>query len=503
MRPHGHKVHQYRGNSDSGLHALPLCLTWQPLYFVSAIVDTVTDSSGQRIPCLSISSSTCCVFLCFCATYMSKAASTSHMFGSVGDLPREEQFPSKAARERRIDPQVSTVCRYYAAGTCRRGSSCRYSHPPLVSVQQAEYPYTEGLDFRTRTQCKGWNQDVLHSFTAFPTTTEHAFQGFDASRDVLDNFSDFSSSNDSVVASDQSLGTAFKVMTVKEAVSSEFFPSYHSGFSQSSQSSPYPNNLVTRYGNVAYPGYYREDIPTGSNFRSPTRRKADEKKKKFIAYKTKPCKFFSASKTCALGDKCTFIHDVEKVRRAKMVNSQDRETKPYHLPPKPRSLLEDFKARDFYPVTWRVIGGGVMMGPPCRAFAARYCPHDTNCRLTHETELETSTNNVVELKSQPSSRQGSPCAQPRLDSNSNTESKRRIVSMEHSILSPTNQGTYEDISNGTNIPPSGCEAREEPSSVRKQSNTHHAASVQRRRTRSMSLPSSPSIFGAPRIFAEL
>lgn len=53
------------------------------------------------------------------------------------------------------------------------------------------------------------------------------------------------------------------------------------------------------------------------------------------------------------------IHDAEKVRHAKMA---DRGTKPSHLPPKPRSLLDDSKARDFYPVTWRVIGGGVMMG---------------------------------------------------------------------------------------------------------------------------------------------
>ena len=53
------------------------------------------------------------------------------------------------------------------------------------------------------------------------------------------------------------------------------------------------------------------------------------------------------------------IHDTEKVNQATTANSQDRET---NLPPKPRSLLEDAKVRNFYPITWRVIGGGVMMG---------------------------------------------------------------------------------------------------------------------------------------------
>ncbi|KAF9238565.1 hypothetical protein BU15DRAFT_62528 [Melanogaster broomeanus] len=36
----------------------------------------------------------------------------------------------------------------------------------------------------------------------------------------------------------------------------------------------------------------------------------------------------------------------------------------------------------FFPITWRVIGGGVMMG------GERHCKYGDDCKLAHETELE-------------------------------------------------------------------------------------------------------------------
>ena len=207
-----------------------------------------------------------------------------------------------------------------------------------------------------------------------------------------------------------------------------------------------------------------------------------------------------------------------------MTSSQDREIS--HLPQKPRSPLDDFKARDFYPITWRVIGGGVMMGgcsmfstvsskcsvdslftgPPCRAFAAGHCPNGTDCKLAHETELETTSKllirsywsefsqksgtqtagSVVELKSQ-------------LSLNSSAESKLRGVSSEHSDSSPAIQGTYGGIFDGTEVPPSGCGDGEELSSTGERSSAKNAVSSQHRRSRSMSLPSSPSILSPPRV----
>ena len=35
---------------------------------------------------------------------------------------------------------------------------------------------------------------------------------------------------------------------------------------------------------------------------------------------------------------------------------------PAELPRKPLSVIEEKKSQGFYPISWRVIGGGVMMG---------------------------------------------------------------------------------------------------------------------------------------------
>jgi hypothetical protein len=92
----------------------------------------------------------------------------------------------------------------------------------------------------------------------------------------------------------------------------------------------------------------------------------------------KPCKFFSTRKTCSEGNKCRLyvlsmcyisfrsnrhsIHDVEKSKWARKADSQTDGTTPSQLPSTPRSLQKELKTRDYYPITWRVIGGGVMMG---------------------------------------------------------------------------------------------------------------------------------------------
>ncbi|KAG2039518.1 hypothetical protein BDR03DRAFT_208172 [Suillus americanus] len=268
-------------------------------------------------------------------------------------------------------------------------------------------------------------------------------------------------------------------MTIEEPVSSEYLPS---SFSQSSPSLQYPNNTSTHCGNVAYSGYNRGYTPTGSKHRTATRRKAEQGKEKPTLYRTKPCKFFSVRKTCPGGNKCRFLHDVEKGKRAKKADNQARGTAPSHLPPKPRSLQEELQARDYYPITWRVIGGGVMMGLPCKAFAAGYCPDGKNCRLAHETEVWTSENGVVQLKTQTSATTVAvpSSAKPLLDSSA--ESKRGIICTEGGTPSGSTNDAEKSMS---------------------AANSNNAVPSQHRRTRSMSMPTSPSVLRAPHIFAEL
>ncbi|KAI6098109.1 hypothetical protein F5141DRAFT_438298 [Pisolithus sp. B1] len=61
----------------------------------------------------------------------------------------------------------------------------------------------------------------------------------------------------------------------------------------------------------------------------------------------------------------------------------------------------DCRPKDFYPITWRVIGGGVMMGGErriCDAFVAGRCRDGDDCKFAHETELETDPNGCLRLK---------------------------------------------------------------------------------------------------------
>ena len=51
------------------------------------------------------------------------------------------------------------------------------------------------------------------------------------------------------------------------------------------------------------------------------------------------------------------------------------------------------KKNNFYPVTWRVVGGGVMMSgrrEPCEAFMAGHCAEGADCRFAHPDTCESS-----------------------------------------------------------------------------------------------------------------
>jgi len=147
-------------------------------------------------------------------------------------------------------------------------------------------------------------------------------------------------------------------------------------------------------------------------------------------------------------------------------------------------------------------------GPPCKAFAAGYCPGGADCKLPHEIKIETcsklfarytrmnslqkgKTRTANDNISQLPSREGSPCVPPFLALSA--EPKREGVSMEHY---PTIQDTHGGTSDDTQV---FLREYQEPPSTGKQSNTKNGVSSQRRRTRSMSLPISPSILGVPHV----
>ncbi|KAI9573667.1 hypothetical protein HD554DRAFT_2167231 [Boletus coccyginus] len=138
----------------------------------------------------------------------------------------------------------------------------------------------------------------------------------------------------------------------------------------------------------------------------------DDARKKPLAHKTKPCKFYATNGKCTSGEKCTFIHDPESKGNSKKSPPKLALPTDVKLPPKPLDKYDDCRARDFYPITWRVIGGGVMMGGQrqiCTAFAAGHCKYGDDCKLAHETQVEANQVGFIEPKSEGSQRgQGLP-----------------------------------------------------------------------------------------------
>ncbi|KAJ7820583.1 hypothetical protein B0H14DRAFT_2833561 [Mycena olivaceomarginata] len=93
------------------------------------------------------------------------------------------------------------------------------------------------------------------------------------------------------------------------------------------------------------PGLYSTvDVPPYDQFpRTPVNRHR---------FRTKPCKFFKPGSTCAKGDSCSLIHaDADK--------DNNCESKLQH--PKPWSNKTEKMRKGYFPVSWRVIGGGVRL----------------------------------------------------------------------------------------------------------------------------------------------
>ncbi|KAF5382463.1 hypothetical protein D9615_002734 [Tricholomella constricta] len=99
---------------------------------------------------------------------------------------------------------------------------------------------------------------------------------------------------------------------------------------------------------------FRSVIKTRTQSRSASRHKA-------VNYRTKPCRFYKADGSCPNGSECTFIHDEPSPVDSPLSQS---EKLPPCLPPKPVSLIDENKKKNFFPISWRVIGGGVLMGEP-------------------------------------------------------------------------------------------------------------------------------------------
>ncbi|GLB38614.1 putative zinc finger C-x8-C-x5-C-x3-H type (and similar) [Lyophyllum shimeji] len=114
----------------------------------------------------------------------------------------------------------------------------------------------------------------------------------------------------------------------------------------------------------AYGAYAYQPPISPSSLIKPRVQPRSVSRHKTINYKTKPCRFYKASGTCPNNSECTFIHDEPARQAASPGESPVVETLQLApgLPPKPVSPAEENRKRNFFPISWRVIGGGVLMG---------------------------------------------------------------------------------------------------------------------------------------------
>ncbi|KAI8994203.1 hypothetical protein BD414DRAFT_411800 [Trametes punicea] len=125
-------------------------------------------------------------------------------------------------------------------------------------------------------------------------------------------------------------------------------------------------------------------------------------------FKTKPCRFFGEPTGCVKGDRCNFIHEhpnegrlptglaapVEVMSEGEAESAADSSVQGEHpastaatSEPSPSvSTQTEQPKKNFYPVTWRVVGGGVTLGGKreiCENFMAGRCTEGADCRFAH------------------------------------------------------------------------------------------------------------------------
>ncbi|KAH9065300.1 hypothetical protein EDB87DRAFT_1048267 [Lactarius vividus] len=113
--------------------------------------------------------------------------------------------------------------------------------------------------------------------------------------------------------------------------------------------------------------------------------------RKLKALKTKQCKFFKKDGRCPQGSLCTFIHDPSAIRAPLSTEESpiDSSSSSAQSASQSASESDDDRGRNIYPITWRVIGGGVMMGgrrESCERFKEGGCPEGEDCPYAHQEE---------------------------------------------------------------------------------------------------------------------
>lgn len=239
------------------------------------------------------------------------------------------------------------MCRYDAAGHCKNGSSCHYRHrgdgvsvdgvliadpeprPEWQSIgSPTDNAYAETSPFGYASYNDPWGSSSVINIPVFPSNS------------TLHNAIDLSplhSRNSICTTTSMSSTDSDDVVVITEA------PSFteHSHLYQSQVrvvEAPSPTHIPPLYPTLN--NSLGIHTPTWVDPRpqvnvTPRVSSRSSVRPKPLKYKTKPCKFYNRETGCPSGEECTFRHN---------------------------ELVHPNTSKNYFPISWRVIGGGVLIG---------------------------------------------------------------------------------------------------------------------------------------------
>ncbi|KAF7315124.1 hypothetical protein MIND_00026700 [Mycena indigotica] len=275
-------------------------------------------------------------------------------------------------------------CRYWAQGNCTNGIWCQYKHGDAADAAVLE-------EYR---QLALANQGLVVETTAaavppaaHPTYmssapwSPYSPDGFQYYQQYSDNASSLPPPGSDSSSDDYPL---FSYSSVQYAVplSPGFGPMPYEPFLPTS---PGPMSPVFRRDSTPLYDIFGSPQPffAGAAASQPASTWPDPypgplaNRQRFPSYRTKPCRYFKPGSVCPNGEKCNFLHadqsetptkEILKSTTAPPSTPEASPPSPLHasLPARPLSQREENTRRGYFPISWRVIGGGVLCGGPAK-----------------------------------------------------------------------------------------------------------------------------------------
>ncbi|KAK7048631.1 hypothetical protein R3P38DRAFT_3307454 [Favolaschia claudopus] len=127
--------------------------------------------------------------------------------------------------------------------------------------------------------------------------------------------------------------------------------------------------VLSGYGMASmYEPFSPKSPSSSAGFYSQHRSAVDRERQRQLSYRTKPCRYFRAGNTCPSGNDLYIFVCFWMRHLINSLPSLHAEMKMQHdLPPKPLSAKERNNRKGFFPIPWRVIGGGVLVSGGAKA----------------------------------------------------------------------------------------------------------------------------------------